>query len=523
MFQFINRKLQGNGNITYELPIDTRSQPLNPDLSKNKLKLKEIFSNCADFTIHPIYIGDKQKILFFYLDGLVDNKTLINGVLNPFLYQGYPDALSDIESLGQIIERKILSTVSIQIITNIDEIVDGILKGYIAILVDGEAKALITDMKNIEQRGIEEPETEVTVRGPRDGFNESLQTNISMIRKRIKSARLKFTKISVGDISKTDVMISYIDGIVSNTLLQEVKNRIEGIKIDAILESGYIEEMIEDNPFTPFPQIQNTERPDTVVSSLLEGKVSILVDNTPFALIVPMSFWTGFQAAEDAYKNYIYVSFIRIIRFLMFSITVFLPSFYVALTTFHPKLIPTSLFISIAAARENVPFPIIIETLLMEVIFEGLREAGIRLPRAVGSAVSIVGAIVIGEAAVQAGIVSAPTVIVVATTGIASFVIPRYNMGAALRIIRFPMLIFSGILGLYGIVTGFIATIIHLVNIQSFGIPYFTPLAPQIPSDIKNILIRTPKWSNTYGPFYTFGRNKPRIPHGQKPHPRKGD
>ncbi len=235
-----------------------------------------------------------------------------------------------------------------------------------------------------------------------------------------------------------------------------------------------------------------------------------------------MTFWNGFQAVEDYYERFIYTSFIRIIRFILFNAAMYLPSLYVALTTYHPKLMPTTLLISVAAAREGVPFPAIIEALIMEVVFEGLREAGIRLPKAVGSAVSIVGALVIGQAAVQAGIVSAPMVIVVATTGIASFAVPRYNLGTALRLVRFPMLLLAGVFGLYGIVIGFIALIIHLVNLRSFGVPYFTPIAPQIPTDIKDVLVRSPRWTNRFGPIFTFGRNKQRIPPGQVPGPQKG-
>ncbi len=211
-----------------------------------------------------------------------------------------------------------------------------------------------------------------------------------------------------------------------------------------------------------------------------------------------------------------------ILRFIMYNTAIYLPSLYVALTTYHPKLLPTTLLISVAAAREGTPFPAIVEALIMELVFEGLREAGIRLPKAIGSAVSIVGALVIGQAAVQAGIVSAPMVIVVSATGIASFSIPRYNLGIAIRLIRFPMLILAGIFGLYGVVLGFIALTIHLVNMRSFGVPYFTPVAPQIPTDLKDVLMRSPRWANRFGPLFTFGQKKSRIPSNQKPSPQDG-
>ena len=313
------------------------------------------------------------------------------------------------------------------------------------------------------------------------------------------------------------MVITYIEGIAPDSVLDEVRQRVKRIQIDGVLESAFIEEFIEDQPFSPFPQIQNTERPDAVCASLLEGKVAILVDNTPFVLIVPMTFWTGLQAAEDYYERSIYTTFVRWIRLILINISLFLPSLYVAITTFHPKLIPTNLLISIAAAREGIPFPAVIEALMMEFLFEGLREAGVRLPKPVGSAVSIVGALVIGQAAVQAGIISAPLVIVVATTGIASFAFPRYNLGTAYRMLRFPMLLLAGMLGLYGVAISTLAILIHLTNIRSFGIPYLSPVAPQTPRDLKDVFLRTPRWNMTHRPIMVSGEEKVRFPGGQKP------
>jgi len=288
------------------------------------------------------------------------------------------------------------------------------------------------------------------------------------------------------------------------------------LKCDGVIESGFIEEFVEDFPFSPFPQVQNTERPDIVCGSLLEGKVSIFVDNTPFVLMVPMTFWSGLQAAEDYYERFIYVTFIRWIRYILFNISLLLPSIYVAVITFHPQLIPTNLLISIASAREDVPFPVLFEAIMMELMFEALREAGIRLPKSIGSAVSIVGALVIGEAAVQAGIISAPMVIVVAATGIASFAVPRYNFGTAYRLLRFPILILAGMFGLYGVILGMIAILIHLVHLRSFGVPYLSPIAPQNPKYLKDVLVRAPRWSMHRRPIMVAGQDKTRIPEGRR-------
>ncbi|GHI01317.1 spore germination protein [Neobacillus kokaensis] len=522
MFKTRKRKLSQKMKTTTALPPDVQRKQLTPDLKTNEQILKDLFINCSDFTSRPIYVNGELKILLFYIEGLTDTKTLDITVLKPLIFQGLPDGLNKVGTLGQMIEQELFAATPVKKAPEMEKVVNSILKGGLAVLIDGEAQALILEMGGAEQRNVEEPGTEVAIRGPRDSFTESLRTNTSLIRKRIRSTRLKLESLTVGELSQTDIIIAYIEGIAPNTLIQEVRERLKRIEIDGVLESEFIEEFIEDVPFTPFPQIQNTERPDIVTANLLEGRVAILVDNTPFVLIIPMTFWNGFQAVEDYYERFMYTSFIRFIRFIMFNTAMYLPSIYVALTTYHPKLIPTTLLISVAAAREGVPFPAIIEALIMEVVFEGLREAGIRLPKAVGSAVSIVGALVIGQAAVQAGIVSAPMVIVVATTGIASFAIPRYNLGTALRMVRFPMLLLAGIFGLYGIVIGFIALIIHLVNLRSFGVPYFTPIAPQIPTDIKDVLMRSPRWTNRFGPLFTFGRNKQRIPPGQVPGPQKG-
>jgi hypothetical protein len=518
MFTFKKKKSEHKKTLS-AVPIN---EELSSDITKSEKILRQLFHNCADFIVRPIQINGQPKILMFYLEGLLDTKNLEIVLLKPMFFQGLPNGLGEISSLKQIMEQRLIPGTSMQTVSELKKLVEGVLKGELGILIEGETNALLADFKGMEQRNVEEPATEVTIRGPRDGFTESIKINTSLLRRRIRSTRLKLEPIIIGELSRTDVAIVYIEGIAQESLLKEVRSRLSRIEIDGILESEYIEEFIEDAPYSPFPQIQNTERPDIVTANLLEGKVAILVDNTPFTLIVPMTFWSGLQSVEDYYERFWYTSFIRLVRYVLFNTAMYLPSIYVALTTYHPKLIPTTLLISIAAAREGVPFPAIIEALIMEFVFEGLREAGIRLPKAVGSAVSIVGALVIGQAAVQAGIVSAPMVIVVATTGIASFAIPRYNLGTALRLVRFPMLLLAGVFGLYGICIGFIALTIHLVNLRSFGVPYFTPVAPQIPSDLKDVLFRAPRWANKYGPLFTFGRNKQRVEGGQMPSPNNG-
>lgn len=378
--------------------------------------------------------------------------------------------------------------------SRLQEIAESILQSYLAVFVEGEPEAILLETSGWEHRGVEEPSSEVAIRGPKESFTEMLQTNTNLIRRRIRTPKLKLESVVLGELSKTKVAIAYVEGLARPDLVQLVKQRISNIRMDIILESGYIEELIEDKSFSPFPQLLDTERPDIVAANLIEGRVAILTDGTPQALLVPMTFWTAFQAAEDYYERFIYATLIRWTRFILFTISLYLPSLYVAITTFHPQLLPSNFLLSITSAREGVPFPAVIEALLMEFLFEGLREAGVRLPKAVGSAVSIVGALVIGEAAVQAGIVSAPMVIIVSVTGIASFTIPRYNMSIAFRILRFPLLLISGAFGLFGIAMVSIFILIHMVRLESFGVPYLSPIAPFEPKQIKDVLVRAPWW-----------------------------
>lgn len=294
----------------------------------------------------------------------------------------------------------------------------------------------------------------------------------------------------IGEFTKTDVVLAYVDGIAEPSVVEEARRRIQRIDIDAVLESAFLEEFIEDSPKSPFPQVQSTERPDVISANLLEGRFAIFTDGTPFALVAPVVFFGALNANEDYYERTFMSSFLRILRITFMLVNLLLPSVYVAMATFQQEMIPTTLLMSISAARESTPFPAVIEALFMEIVFEALREAGVRMPKQIGQAMSIVGALVIGQAAVEAGIISAPMVIVVSFTGIASFTFPRYNFGIAIRLLRFPMLILSGIFGIYGIAIGIVILVIHLVSLRSFGVPYFTPVGPMHFQDFRDVFIR---------------------------------
>ncbi|TVX99057.1 spore germination protein [Cohnella terricola] len=497
-------------------------QKVSASLNHNEERLRDIFRNCSDVRLRPLHLGEGTRALVIFVDGLVDAKGLEEVLLLPLMARGQHYGEHPQSSIKELFDLQAVAARQTELTGDLSELVRGILGGQVALLAEGEEQALLGNMSDPEKRPIGEPGTESVVRGPREGLTESLMTNISLIRRRIRSPKLKFERTTIGELSQTRTSIAYIEGIVKPEIVDEVRRRLDRIRTDAILDSGYIEEFIEDTPHSPFPSVQNTERPDVVIAGLLEGRVAIIVDGTPFVLIVPLTIWSALHAAEDYYEHFIYTSAIRMLRFFLLSVSFLLPSFYVAITTFHPQLIPEALLLTIAAARENVPFPAVVEAFLMEVVFEALREAGIRLPKPVGSAVSMVGGLVIGESAVHAGVVSAPTVIVVAFTGIASFSLPRYNLGLAFRLLRFPLLLLAGSLGIYGMGFGVIALIVHLVNLQSFGVPYLAPVTPRLSGNLKDIFIRMPRWAMNERPAFLVGENDTRTPKGQNPANNKG-
>jgi spore germination protein len=492
---------------------DQTDKEIQLDIDKNIDILKELFNDCSDIVFRPLYAG-KRKAFLVFVDGFINSANVE--------LHGLRQILEDIESASitsDYLKEKIISIGAVSETAELDEVVANVLKGNTVLLVDGVHKALIYDEKGGERRGVAEPESESAVRGPREGFTERLRVNTALVRQRLRSNRFKIISKDIGTETITSIAVLYIDGIASPDLVQEVMCRLNRIKIDAILESGYIEELIEDSPWSLFPQIQNTERPDTVAANLLEGRVAIIVDGTPFALIMPATFWQFLQASEDYYNRFHISIFLRILRVIFVFLALSLPSFYIAVTTYHQEMIPTNLLFSIAASREAIPFPAFVEALIMEISFEALREAGIRLPKIVGQAVSILGALVIGQAAVQAGIVSAPMVIVVSITGIASFTIPRFNMAISVRLLRFPLMMMAGMLGLFGIVLGILIIFTHLCKLRSFGIPYFWPAAPMSFKALKDVFIRVPWWAMNRRPDQLVKEDQVREREGLQPSP----
>ncbi|MBT2655728.1 spore germination protein [Bacillus sp. ISL-18] len=498
------------------LPAEKTDRQIESNLSINIDRLKQLFKDCSDIVFRQIIAGEVEAYLLF-VDGLIDTNSIQLHGINQILKEVEKERVT----ADYLIER-IISVSSVKEITKLDDAVSNVLKGNTVLLVDRVNTGIVIDAKGGQRRSVSEPETESVVRGPREGFTESLRVNTALVRQKIRSNRLKAIAKDVGEETKTGIAIMYIDGLVEPDLLKEVQSRLDRIKIDGVLESGYIEELIEDNPWSVFPQIQNTERPDTIAANLLEGRVAVIIDGTPLALVMPATFWQFLQASEDYYHRYHISIFLRLLRIIFVFIALTLPSIYVAVTTYHQEMIPTNLLFSIASAREAIPFPAFVEAMIMEISFEALREAGVRLPKIVGQAVSILGALVIGQAAVEAGIVSAPMVIVVSLTGIASFTIPRFNMAISVRLLRFPFIVLAGVFGLFGIVLGILVIITHLSKLRSFGIPYLSPVAPMSMKGLKDVFIRVPWWAMNQRPNQTVKVDRTREGEGLKPSPGKG-
>lgn len=458
--------------------------PITGHLATDQEWLRSVFAGCSDVVFHPFQTACLTSALCVYCDGLCDTERLERQVLTPLQEIGLEAAQAPIASI------KTIETTA--------KAVQAILEGEALLLLEGRDVGTAYPLYKAANRSTEEPLAESTVRGARDGFTESLTMNLSLLRKRVKTPALKFLARSIGELTNTSVSLAYMEGIIDPKLVKEVETRLDQLNLQDVLESQYIEEGIVDQRYSPFPQMIATERPDVVVSNLLEGRFAILVDGTPFTLIAPVTIFSMLQSPEDYYQNVFMSIFVRWLRYIFYVLSMLLPSAYVAITTFHQEMIPTVLLLSIARAREEIPFPALVEALIMEIAFEALREAGVRLPKQVGSAVSIVGALIIGQAATSAGIVSAPMIIIVAITGIASFMIPRYAASIATRLLRFPMMFLAGTLGLTGVMLGIILIVIHLSSLRSFGLPYLSPVAPTMAKGLKDVWWRPPPWNKPH-------------------------
>ncbi|BBH20155.1 hypothetical protein Back11_15000 [Paenibacillus baekrokdamisoli] len=438
----------------------------------------------------------EQKAFSVYFDTLIKSNHknyLKESLQNLVSHEIGPAMTVTVEDVIGFFENDGASSFSTELLENIDQAVKSILDGKVVIFFNEWNKALGYLALDVEKRQASEPITEPSVQGPHVSFIENLERNIGVIRSLLKSPKLKMEFFISGEQSQRKVAYCYLDGTVKSETLLEFKQRIALVDKEEILDASYLEEWIGDSRYSPFPQVRYTERPDTAISALLDGKIIIMVNGSPSILICPGNFLEFFITSEDYYYRTLFSSLIRLIRVAAFIIALLLPSTYIALSNFHSELIPTVLLLAILDTREGIPFPAIVEALIMEFFFELLREAGLRLPQPIGSAVSIVGALVIGQAAIQSQIASPVMVIVVALTGIASFALPQYNMAIAIRILRFPLMFLAATFGGLGIMIGFILIYLHLATLRSLGQPYLASLSPLDINKLRDALIVLPR------------------------------
>ncbi|MDI4645178.1 spore germination protein [Cohnella hashimotonis] len=452
-------------------------------ISDNLAIVHRLFANCGDLKVLPWQFGTglENGACSIFLDTLVNHRRhndFKDALQNLTTTRIGPAESVHLEQIVDFFENHGTSEPAAELIDTVDQVVSKMLDGCIVVLIDGWNRALGFQALDIVKRQVSEPITEPNVQGPHASTIEDLDSNIGVIRNLLKTSRLKFHFFDTGENSRRRVAYGYLDHAVKPATLDEFRARLEGIDTEEILDVSYLESWINNKRLSPFPQVRYTERPDTAVAALLEGKIVALINGSPSVLISPANFMEFFVASEDYYYGIVYSTLIRFLRLSAFIIALILPSTYIALTTFHSELIPTVLLLAILNTREGIPFPAMVEALLMEFFFELLREAGIRLPRPIGSAVSIVGALVIGQAAIQSQIASPVMVIVVALTGIASFALPQYNMAIALRILRFPLMFLAASFGGLGIMVGFLLIYLHLNCLRSLGEPYLSPIAP---------------------------------------------
>ncbi|MHA2855594.1 spore germination protein [Paenibacillus lautus] len=455
--------------------------------------MKSRFGQSGDIIYRELQLGAIPSVMV-YIEGMGDPRYLIEAIHADMpLFMNLPDQRP--EERMKMLQELTITMGKVGEARTFQEVEKKLLSGNTIIFMDGTATSLYVGTETLKQRGVEEASSQSVVRGPREGFTESLRENTALVRRRIQSPKLRLEERTVGEHTNTQLAVMYMEGLCDVDVLNELRRRLDGIKLDSVLESNYIEEMIQDHRYSPFPTVYNSERPDVIASAVLEGRIAIFLEGTPFVLVVPALFVQLFQSSEDYYQRWDFASLVRLLRYLCFGIALLTPSLYIAITTFHQEMLPTNLLTSLIGQREGVPFPAFIEALIMEITFEILREAGIRLPKSIGQSVSIVGTLVIGQAAVEAGLVSAAMVIVVSMTAIANFALPAFNIGISVRILRFGLMGIAASFGLYGMIIGMIIIGLHLCSLQSMGVPYMTSFAPIRWRSQKDALLRLSRHS----------------------------
>lgn len=465
---------------SYERSQDPAEAAIDTSLDVNRKKLEIIYRipRNKDLVIREIEVGkgSSATALIAYMEGLVDGVKLDRFVLEPLM--GTRSHLYEGDTIKQLINN-VIPNGQIRRVDTFKSLEDGLNVGDTALIIDGIGEAIIVETKGWEHRGVESPKTEQTVRGSLAAFSENLRINTGLVRSLLHSSDLVTELIKIGKRGQLNCAVMYIDSIANTSLVNEVRRRLQGIETDYIADSGQLVQFIEDSPTLVFPQTLSTERPDRVANHLVEGRLAIILEGNPFVQILPVSFFSFFHSGEDFSAKSSITNFLRVIRLFGALISVVLPALYIAISNFHPEAMPTELLLAVAGSRESVPFPAWFEVLMMDISFELIREGGLRVPGVLGSTIGIVGAIILGQAAITAHLVSPIVVVIVAVTGLASFTIPEYRMASAVRLIRFLLFIVASLLGLVGLGMVMLIQVAILCGMKSFGMPYMDPIGPK--------------------------------------------
>lgn len=485
--------------------VDSLSKNVHRDVER----IRQAFGEANELVVRTFESEDPEGVrgAVIFINGLVSTTSIAQYVIGPLLTNPPSNETFAAEK---------------EPVNSLKDAISALTYGKCVLLRQGQP-AVSFDVRSWAKRGVERAEIEPTELGSMEGFVEDLATNIVLLRRRLRTHKLQTERLEIGKESRTDVRIVYLAGIVREALVEEVRERLEKIDIDVPIDSLVLDEMTADTPWSPFPNAVMTARPDRTAGLLMEGHIAVLVDGTPIALVAPGSLAAMLQAPDDYYTHFYVASFTRVIRWIGGVIGLLASSIYVAIISYNHELIPSRLLFTIASGREGVPFPPIAEAFLMELTFEILREAGLRIPRQIGQALSIVGVLVIGDAAVRAGLVSPLMIVVVGMTAISTFTIPTKTLADSIRLLRFPMILFAGALGLFGVFFGLFLIVAVLVASRSFGVPYTSPFVPIWPRGLRDAMIRTPMWWQLFRPWYLVNPDKVRQqPPGQLPQPEPG-
>ena len=471
---------------------------LGDDLEKNMAILKEVMNARInrDVTIRPFETGGAAACLLF-MEGMAGREAIDEHILRPCL--AWRDGLPE-KDRADYLRRRVLESESVQLTPLVGELVESVLSGGTALLIDGDRTALLLDTRAYEKRGVGTTRSESVVQGPQEAFVESLRTNVTQVRRILKSEMLITELVSVGRGLPTQVALMYLKGVAKEETVALARRRLSSLDVPQCPGSGQLQQLIEDHPYSVFPQMLQTERPDRAAACLADGQVALLVDGSPYALIAPVTLFHLIHASDDTFMRWQYGTFLRAVRAMGAAVSLFLPALYVAVTSYHTHMLPLNLLTSIAETRARVPLPVLAEVLFMEASFYLLNEAGTRIPSQLGSALGIVGALILGQAAVEASLISPILIIVVSLTGLGNYAIPDYGVSVGMQLLRLGFVALSAVWGLYGVCLGAWALCAYLGSMRSFGEPYLAPVAPHFPHNA-DILARGPM-KGQFGRFF---------------------